>query len=361
MLCTTLPEKENSTYFILPKPGEPPQMGASPSAQQMIAKINPAYLEFTKTERSSHRPFTLLASIWGGGGIGFLGLLPLGIKSWIIWINGGSGLDGPIVDSLLLIICLWVAVGIPLHQLRFPQSPMLLSRHLRKFYVWQGKKAGWTALNYDEVQPYVTRVTVVSTMGTATSFFLDVGLLEPGTRKVAQFIRLSEPARTVLAAGELWEFVRAYMDSPANQVPPIEYRIPEGQEHGIHARLDRDLIPGLLDQQHRLRRGLFHPLYFGMAAMTSYWSWRLLPWMERRIPRPPLPPELTEAMQWEGENPYRMNPPREVEQKAIDGQLPYMNRRWLIGMLLSTLFWGGSFVGMIAIGWMMAFDPSGGK
>ena len=30
MLCTTLPEKENSTYFILPKPGEPPQMGARP-------------------------------------------------------------------------------------------------------------------------------------------------------------------------------------------------------------------------------------------------------------------------------------------------------------------------------------------
>ncbi|WBG64236.1 hypothetical protein ELR50_15670 [Pseudomonas citronellolis] len=353
-----LPEKENNTYFVLPKAGESPQMGARPAAQQMIAKINPAYLEFTKTERSSHRPFSFLVSIWGGSMI-FLALLPMVVK---IFIDVEKlGIDGPIVFSTILLILLWIAIGVPLHQLRYPQSPMLLSRHLRKFYVWQGKKAGWTALNYDEVQPYVTRVTVVSTMGTATSFFLDVGLLEPGTRKVGQFIRLSEPARTVLAAGELWEFVRAYMDGPANQVPPIEYRIPEGQEHGIHARLDRDLIPGLLDQHHRLRRGLFHPLYFGMAAMTSYWSWRLLPWMERRIPRPPLPPELTEAMQWEGENPYRMDPPSEVEQKAIDGQLPYMNRRWLIGMLLSTLFWGGSFIGMIAIGWMMAFDPSGGK
>ncbi|KWR76263.1 MULTISPECIES: DUF6708 domain-containing protein [Pseudomonas] len=359
MLCTTLPEKENNTYLVLPKSGEPPQMGARPSAQQMIAKINPAYLEFTKTERSSYRPFTFLVSIWGGGGVGFLGILPMVIGSWMEIDR--NGWDLPIVGTLVLTIVLWIAIGIPLRQLRQPQSPILLNRHLRKFYQWQGKKAGWTALDYDKVVPYVTRVTVVSTMGTATSFFLDVGLLEPGTRKVAQFIRLSEPARTVLAAGELWEFVRAYMDSPANQVPPIEYRIPEGQEHGIHARLDRDLIPGLLDQQHRLRRGLFHPLYFGMAAMTSYWSWRLLPWMERRIPRPPLPPELTEAMQWEGENPYRMNPPREVEQKAIDGQLPYMNRRWLIGMLLSTLFWGGSFIGMIAIGWMMAFDPSGGK
>ncbi|WP_418338232.1 hypothetical protein, partial [Pseudomonas citronellolis] len=312
-----LPEKENNTYFVLPKAGESPQMGARPAAQQMIAKINPAYLEFTKTERSSHRPFSFLVSIWGGSMI-FLALLPMVVK---IFIDVEKlGIDGPIVFSTILLILLWIAIGVPLHQLRYPQSPMLLSRHLRKFYVWQGKKAGWTALNYDEVQPYVTRVTVVSTMGTATSFFLDVGLLEPGTRKVGQFIRLSEPARTVLAAGELWEFVRAYMDGPANQVPPIEYRIPEGQEHGIHARLDRDLIPGLLDQHHRLRRGLFHPLYFGMAAMTSYWSWRLLPWMERRIPRPPLPPELTEAMQWEGENPYRMDPPSEVEQKAIDGQ-----------------------------------------
>ena len=30
MLCTTLPEKENNTYLVLPKSGEPPQMGARP-------------------------------------------------------------------------------------------------------------------------------------------------------------------------------------------------------------------------------------------------------------------------------------------------------------------------------------------
>ncbi|UTP26744.1 hypothetical protein NMB33_37355 (plasmid) [Burkholderia sp. FXe9] len=67
LLRPTLPEKENGTYFILPKAGEPPQVGAEPDAWQMVAKINPAYLEFNKTARTSFRPMNLLISIWGGG------------------------------------------------------------------------------------------------------------------------------------------------------------------------------------------------------------------------------------------------------------------------------------------------------
>ena len=64
LLRPTLPEKENGTYFILPKAGEPPQVGAVPDAWQMVAKMNPAYLEFNKTARTSFRPMNLLISIW---------------------------------------------------------------------------------------------------------------------------------------------------------------------------------------------------------------------------------------------------------------------------------------------------------
>ena len=111
------------------------------------------------------------------------------------------------------------------------------------------------------------------------------------------------------------------------------------------------MLADLLDDQHRLQPGLFSKIYFAMQTMTLYWSGRLLPWLERKRPQPPLPPELAEAMQWEGENPYRIIPPTDVEQKAIDGQLPYMNRRWFVGMLLSTLFWGGSFLWMSTLSW----------
>ncbi|MDF6002612.1 hypothetical protein P4050_35500 [Pseudomonas aeruginosa] len=88
-----------------------------------------------------------------------------------------------------------------MRQLRRPHSPILLSRRLRRFYQWQGKQKGWTALNYDQVVPFVTRLTVVSTAGTSTSFFLDVGVFEPGTRKLAEFIRLSDPANDVVSQG----------------------------------------------------------------------------------------------------------------------------------------------------------------
>ncbi|MDF6002613.1 hypothetical protein P4050_35505 [Pseudomonas aeruginosa] len=115
------------------------------------------------------------------------------------------------------------------------------------------------------------------------------------------------------------------------------------------------MMGGLVDSEHRLRPGLFPMAYFGMSATIGYWADRMIPWLERRMPRPALPPELAEAMKWEGDNPYRITPPSAIEQQAIDGQLPYMNRRWFIGMLLSTLLWGGSFVGMVGVAWHMAF------
>ncbi|MGU2316424.1 hypothetical protein ACSEV1_30410, partial [Pseudomonas aeruginosa] len=186
MLKLTLPEKENNTYFILPKAGEPPQAGAKPHARDMVAAINPAYLEFSKTRRTSFRPMNLLLSVWGGG-MSFMGFLGLEISSWAI--GDQSGLIGRAIGATVLLISLCIAIGIPLRQLHRPQSPILLSKHLRRFYQWQGKQKGWTALDYDQVVPFVTRLTVVSTAGTSTSFFLDVGVFEPGTRKLAEFIR----------------------------------------------------------------------------------------------------------------------------------------------------------------------------
>ncbi|HFT8169280.1 TPA: hypothetical protein ACU9Z1_005876 [Pseudomonas aeruginosa] len=352
MLRPTLPERENGTYFVLPKAGKPPQAGAQPHARDMVAAINPAYLEFSKTRRTSFRPMNLLLSVWAGG-MSFMSFLGLEISSWTM--GDQSGLIGQSIGATVLLISLCIAIGIPLRQLRRPHSPILLSRRLRRFYQWQGKQKGWTVLNYDQVVPFVTRLTVVSTAGTSTSFFLDVGVFEPGTRKLAEFIRLSDPANDVVSQGDLWEFVRAYMDGPAAKVPPVAYSLPEGQEHGIHARLDRDMMGGLVDSEHRLRPGLFPMAYFGMSATIGYWADRMIPWLERRMPRPALPPELAEAMKWEGDNPYRITPPSAIEQQAIDGQLPYMNRRWFIGMLLSTLLWGGSFVGMVGVAWHMAF------
>ncbi|WP_353080583.1 hypothetical protein [Stenotrophomonas sepilia] len=150
-----------------------------PSSWRMVAKVNPAYLEFRKTARTSFRPMNILLGGWGGG-MAFFCLLPVAIAAWC------KSPRIPLFDSVFLslvpLLALIVAIFIPLHQIRKPQSPILLSRRLRRFYQWQGKQKGWTALDYDQVVPFVTRLTVVSTAGTSTSFFLDVGVFEPGTR-----------------------------------------------------------------------------------------------------------------------------------------------------------------------------------
>ncbi|MGM1044499.1 hypothetical protein [Stenotrophomonas sepilia] len=355
MFEPTLPEKVNHTYFVLPKFGERPQEGATPNDWDMVADINPAYLVFSQSRRAAHTSLGVLMSVWGGGMLFFVAL-PFVLKMLGDIDRLGAWLA--VVGVLQLVVGLSFALGVPLRMLRKPRSPILLSRRLRRFYHWQNKKKGWVALSYDDVVPYAMRVTSVSQAGTATSYFLHVGLLKPGTRKVIQSIRLSDPSRgSILPLAELWEFLRAYMDGPASQVPAIGYRIPEGQQRGIHARMDRDMLADLLDDQHRLQPGLFSKIYFAMQTMTLYWSGRLLPWLERKRPQPPLPPELAEAMQWEGKNPYRIIPPMDIEQKAIDGQLPYMNRRWFVGMLLSTLFWGGSFLWMSTLGWRDLLGP----
>lgn len=349
MFEPTLPEKVNHTYFVLPKFGEHPEQGVTPNDWDMVADINPAYLVFSQSRRAAHTSLGVLMSVWGGAMM-FLLFLPFAVKVLLEIDRFGIGIAA--LGFLLPVVGLSFAIGGPYRIIRKPLSPILLSRHLRRFYYWQGKKTGWVALNYNDVVPYAMRVTSVSQAGTATSYFLHVGLLKPGTRKVIQSIRLSDPSRgSILPLAELWEFLRAYMDGPASQVPAIGYRIPEGQQRGIHARMDRDMLADLLDDQHRLQPGLFSKIYFAMQTMTLYWSGRLLPWLERKRPQPPLPPELAEAMQWEGKNPYRIIPPTDIEQKAIDGQLPYMNRRWFVGMLLSTLFWGGSFLWMSTLSW----------
>ena len=354
MLSSTLPEKVNHTYFVLPKFGEPPQQGATPNAWGMVADINPSYLTFSQTRRSEFTLSGILVIVWGASMSGF-SMLPLAITFWSK--TPELPLLMTVILSLIPLALFCIALLVPLVFLRKPRSAILLSRELRRFYHWQGRRKGWVALNYDDVTPYVMRVTIISQAGADTSYFLHVGLLKPGTRKVCQSIRLSDPSRgTIQPPAELWEFIRTYMAAPPAKVPPIEFRVPEGQDYGIHTRMDRDMLGDLVDAEHRLLPGLFSKIYFGMLAMMTYWSARLLPLVERKRPQPSFPPALAETMRWSGKNPYRITPPTKTEQKAIAGQLPYMNQRWFIGGLLSTLFWGGSFIGFVTITWRMVLS-----
>ncbi|MBN6149878.1 hypothetical protein JR065_05965 [Xanthomonas sp. AmX2] len=354
-----LPGEKDNMYYVMPGAGGPSQEEASANARQMVSAINPAYLEFTKTYRASFRPFALLITAWAGGFM-LLSSLPDLYK-----VNFGFGKINWNDDFLAAFLLNAVSILVPaicaaifFKQLRSPQSRIILSRKLRRFYQWQGKKSGWTWVDYDKAVPAVYGHMAVTPYGASSMYMLDVNEIEPATRKILKGIRVSDAANAVLPQAELWEFIRLYMDAPAHKVPPIEYRIPEGQSHGIHARIDRDTIPGLLDDEHRLKPGLFNKLYFGMGAMFGYWADRMIPWIERHTPHPPLPPELEKSMQWSGENPYRTTPPTEIEQKAIDGKLPYMNLRWRIGMTLSTLFYGGSFLFMVFVGWReVIFGP----
>ena len=65
-----------------------------------------------------------------------------------------------------------------------------------------------------------------------------------------------------------------------------------------------------------------------------------------------VPVELREAMEWQGENPYRTRPPTEEERQAWEGRLPHLRLRWLAAAALSTLIYGGMFLLMTVGAWL---------
>lgn len=59
---------------------------------------------------------------------------------------------------------------------------------------------------------------------------------------------------------------------------------------------------------------------------------------------------LADTLAWEGENPYRIIPPSQVEQLAIEGRLPHMMKRWRAVSAVGLFIWA-----VVPVSCMVAF------
>jgi hypothetical protein len=210
--------------------------------------------------------------------------------------------------------------------------------------LWTGKKTGWQSWAYDELVPFTQMNTIVSTAGASTVFSLRLALIDPKTRAFIQVISPAPLQRTPEQCGQIWEFIRRYMDAEPLLLPPVRLQPDLNDPAADLARFDRR-FGRFITPDHRIAPGMLAPLYVGFWSVVDYWQMRAMAWIQRTALRPAPPIELAEALQWRGSNPYRFVPLTADEVLAWKGQLPRLRWRWRwrVVRFFATVLWGGCF------------------
>lgn len=215
--------------------------------------------------------------------------------------------------------------------------PVVLLKEARCFYYWFDSKAGWVRLAYDELQPVNMIARSYGAAGGSTGYVLAVVDMEPGSRRIRWYLPLAQSHRNIEAPERLWEFVRRYMDEDPCRVPAIDPITPVDDARADLARLDRFLFGAMVDENHRVAKGLFPKIYVGLIGATMYWFERAGLWISRTARRPDWPKEVADVMRIPCVSSlYRVRDPTEAERLASEGRLPHLNRRWFVMACFST-------------------------
>lgn len=337
-----LPTESGLWGVLLPKPGEK-AVAHQPTEREDIEVLNPAVLRF------SSRDFDGMNRGYGVAlGVFAAALLSIGLAPLCIGWNWRSSSN--VASSVLALIVCWGMVAAfatwAYRSARAPMpEPMTLARKLRRFYFWADRKNGWQSWPYDDLVPFAQVNTLVTSAGASTVFTLRLALIDPETREFKQVISPAPPQRTPESCGAIWEFIRRYMDQPPEALPPVRLQPDLNDPAADLARFDRR-FEGFITPDHHIAPGILPKLFVGFWSVVDYWQMRAMAWIERTAPRPVPPPELSEALNWHGENPYRIVPPTADELLAWKGQLPRLRWRWRIAQIASTVLWGGLFLFM---------------
>lgn len=346
-----LPEAGGSWGLLPPRGAEPAEL--SPESYGAIQRIDPEIIEFVPQISQSDRGMGVFYGLWFAITFGLI-FIP-GLPGWISDVQQHENVGN-------FDIAVWVVISISMcflpliwayRSARALLPPaVVLSRNLRRFYWWEGKKNGWQWLDYDAAVPAVLTVPVISTAGSSVFFGLSLLELAPGSRRIVKRIGPAPALARAEYPEQVWEFIRTYMDGSPEQLPPVQ-QVPSFKDKRADlARMDRLLMSDFVDEHHRLASGIFPKLYTYFFGAVGYWMERCWLWVQRTAPRPEYPSELQEALQWQGHNPYRTSPLTEEEKLAWEGRLPHLKRRWLIVAILSTLIYGGMFLLLTVGTWL---------
>lgn len=341
-----LPEQGGRWGLLLKKGSERAEL--TPAGHGSVQKISSAGIEFVPQILLSDRGMGVFYGAWFF--ILFVCLFGPGSASYHLK-QSGIDVGMLVIDAVIGSVGLGFGIWAYRSARSLLPPPVILSRTLRRFYWWSGRKEGWQSLDYDKAVPVALTAPVVTVAGSATFFGLSLMELEPGSRRIVKRIGPAPPLGRAEHPEQVWEFIRTYMDGSPEQLPPVDPVPPVDDRRADLARMDRLMLGDFVDAHHRLIPGIFPKLYTSFYGAVGYWSERCWLWVQRTAPRPEYPPELREALQCEGENPYRTRPPTEQETLAWEGRLPHLKRRWLVVAVLSTLIYGGMFLLLTVGAW----------
>lgn len=343
-----LPQQIGLWGKLLPRHGQKPV--DPPNDQGAVQEIDASALTFVQPDKDIMRGYGIV--VGGGAAVCFsLGMLPL---LAVGYENAESHEVFHVILAglLLAVICGGFGAWAYCSARAILSSPVILSRTLRKFYIWTNKKVGWQVFDYDQLYPFTQTLQITTPAGSGTHYVLSFAELEEGTRRIKRKFFIDSRYNGFDPPGQLWEFIRRYMDGPPEQVPAVAYRPSVMDRQATLARLDREHFEVVIDENHRIARGIFAPIYFWFHAIVQGWMLIATAWVQRNAPRPALPPELAQALQDRSPNPYRIIPPTDIQRAAYEGRLPHLKRRWMIALAAGAVLHGFLFGGLIAMGWL---------
>ncbi|UQA68835.1 hypothetical protein K1516_12820 [Stenotrophomonas maltophilia] len=330
----TLPE-QGGGWGLLLKTG-PEASDLAPASVRSIQTINDSFLIFAPGPEASGRGFSFVIGII----IGLVGL------SMILadFVLGGVLLRSDFWPHLagaygILFFISAAFIAWSIRSVVRPLSPpIILSRRLRCFYCWLGTAIGWRALDYDAIQPVTMVTRSYSLAGSATGYVLAIVDLESTDRRIKSYVPLAEPNRDIRAPEMIWEFLRGYMDGDPAKLPEVDPLPPLGDKRADFVVLDRRMYGGFVDDQHRIKAGVFPIIYVGIVGSLMYWFEKAGLWISRVAPRPELPAEVrAEVGVVPSESSCRVRKLTEAERLAYSGRLRHLNRRWLLLASICTV------------------------
>ena len=258
-------------------------------------------------------------------------------------LQGMHPIDALLFSILTLAFALLGALGAACMMLVPKASPTFFCRAHRKVYGSSGLTGwgGWVELNFDRL----TAVSVIERRyhqaGRTTTYSLWLCEIDESDR-ISKRIVAMQPSRLHDTPREAWEFIRAYMNLPPEEVPPVKLA-PRGiswaeRVYAVNLRLFGALID---DKTHRLA-GPFSSVFALLLGAITY-PWEMTGWVLNRVVRARTPPDELQTLlsrSVAASTSYRVLEGNTAEAIRVQDVACADGRTHVLAMALSVLLYG---------------------
>ncbi len=323
---------------------------------ELIHEVNPAYLSYWNPDGFG-RAFYF-------GAAALLGLLTSSVAAFCFLshvLYTGSVTEGRPIDGIDIGIIILVG-SLPIFSLIFTylsvrlplRPPTYISRTLRRVYSWHGNKkidGGWMYIDWDKVVPVNRRVQVFHPSGSSTLYVLQLLEVDPETKAILKTVAVFNPQRAPEVCGEMWEYLRRYMDGAPENLPPARTDWRTGGFFGLVIRLHEMAFEMWMRPDGTLQLGPISFIFAPCFVAGTYLFIAIGVWLEHIIPKQKIPVELAQANRWVGKNPYPIYENSPEEQAGLKRRVMRFLPFDAVLMMISIIFHSSIIALLIAEAW----------